>query len=418
MSKFTKCLCVTTALMTLSTSAWAAGFQLKEQSGTLQGLSFAGASAKADDASTIYFNPAGMTRLKGTQSYGVISLIKPSAKFKTESVTPGATGLSVNDPRGGDAGSLAAVPAVYAMTTLDNGVKVGLSMNTPFGLTTEYDDDWVGRYHAVKSSLMTLNLSPSVAWKVNDKLSLGGAISFQYAQAELTNSIYTPLGDGKQKLSGDDLGLGFRLGFLYEPTEKTRIGGAYHSGIHHKLQGNVDVKTPVGNQYIAAEAKLRTPDIASLGIYHEINPQLAVLGEVAWTNWSTFKDLTVSNRHSGATLSSIEENWKDSYFTAVGVEYRPCNCPDKTFQFGVAYDKTPVKDEHRTFRIPDEDRIWLSAGYQQKWGENKAFGVAFTHIMAKDAKVTEDESAATKGIVSGEFDASVNILTANFSMKF
>lgn len=431
MSVFKKSLYVASAFAFVAPVALGAGFQLKEQSGSLQGLSFAGASAKADDASVMFYNPAGITRLKGTQGHANISLIKPSAKFKndvsgfTAAAALGATAHTATDGNGGDAGSLAAVPALYAVSSMDNGVRYGLAINTPYGLTTEYDEGWVGRYHAIKSELVTINVAPTVAWKVNEEWSVGGAINFQYASAELTNATRlnnAGLPDALTTLSGDDLGFGFRVGTMYEPSENTRIGLAYQSGIHHKLEG--EVRTVVGSSLVAAastdnaQAKLRTPDVASLGVYHKLNDRLAVMGEFAWTNWSVFENLTVVNNNNGSVLSNVEENWDDSYFMALGMEYNPCNCPSKRFQFGVAYDQTPVDDEHRTFRIPDEDRFWVSVGYGQEWGEDKSFTVGYSHIFVDDASVVENASSASKGVVSGSFDASVDILSANFKMKF
>lgn len=431
MSVFKKSLYVASAFAFVAPVALGAGFQLKEQSGSLQGLSFAGASAKADDASVMFYNPAGITRLKGTQGHANLSLIKPSAKFNndasgfTAAAVPAATAHTVNDGEGGDAGSLAAVPSLYAVSSMDNGVRYGLAINTPYGLKTEYNDDWVGRYHAIKSELMTINVAPTVAWKVNEEWSLGAALNIQYAEAELTNATRlnnVALADALTTLKGNDLGFGFRVGTMYEPTDSTRIGLAYQSGIHHKLEG--DVKTILGSTLIGAastdnaEAKLRTPDVASLGVYHKLNDRLAVMGELAWTNWSVFENLTVVNSDTGSVLSNVEEKWDDSYFMALGMEYNPCNCPNKRFQFGVAYDQTPVDDEYRTFRIPDEDRLWVSFGYGQEWGEDKSFTVGYSHIFVDDASVVENASSTAKGVVSGSFDASVDILSANFKMKF
>lgn len=431
MSVFKKSLYVASAFAFVAPVALGAGFQLKEQSGSLQGLSFAGASAKADDASVMFYNPAGITRLKGTQGHANLSLIKPSAKFNndasgfTAAAVPAATAHTVNDGEGGDAGSLAAVPSLYAVSSMDNGVRYGLAINTPYGLKTEYNDDWVGRYHAIKSELMTINVAPTVAWKVNEEWSLGAALNIQYAEAELTNATRlnnVALADALTTLKGNDLGFGFRVGTMYEPTDSTRIGLAYQSGIHHKLEG--DVKTILGSTLIGAastdnaEAKLRTPDVASLGVYHKLNDRLAVMGELAWTNWSVFENLTVVNSDTGSVLSNVEEKWDDSYFMALGMEYNPCNCPNKRFQFGVAYDQTPVDDEYRTFRIPDEDRFWVSFGYGQEWGEDKSFTVGYSHIFVDDASVVENASSTAKGVVSGSFDASVDILSANFKMKF
>ncbi|MFT7144678.1 MAG: long-chain fatty acid transport protein, partial [bacterium] len=193
MISFKKCLCLTTAFIVVAPYAAAAGFQLKEQSASLQGLSFAGATAKANDASTIFFNPAGMTRLGKKEVLGNVSFIKPTSEFNVDSVTAatggGASFPISSDDNGGDPSKINAVPSLYGLTTFDNGVKFGLSVNTPFGLSTNYNEGWVGRYYALKSDLLTINISPNFAYKFNDKLSLGVGAEFQYIEAELSSAI-------------------------------------------------------------------------------------------------------------------------------------------------------------------------------------------------------------------------------------
>jgi long-chain fatty acid transport protein len=433
MSTLKKSLCVAIALVCVIPVAFAAGFQLKEQSGSLQGLSFAGATAKADDASTIFYNPAGMTRLSDRESYASLSLIKPQTEFKVDTVTSATAGggsfPAIGESDGRDAGGLSGVPSLYIVNTFDNGVKFGLSVNTPFGLKTDYDEDWVGRYYAIKSELLTINVSPNFAFKATDKLSLGAGLAIEYAEAELTNAINVDaiLGagsDGFSRLIGDSIGFGWRVGGLYEFDENTRVGIGFQSGIHHKLNGDIKVQS-VGAlsanplfQNAEAQATLRTPDVLSIGFYHEVNPQWAIMADAAWSNWSVFENLIVSNRSNGLIRQNVEQNWDDSYFYAIGAEYHPYNCSNRTWQFGVAYDQTPTDDEYRTFRIPDEDRLWISFGYAHEVTPNKKFTIGYSHIFVEDSDVVESVDPAFKGVVSGSYDASVDILSANFSVKF
>ena len=420
-----------TALALTTSHAMAAGFQLKEQSSSLQGLSFAGATAKADDLSTIFFNPAGMTRIQGSKMEAHATYIKPSAELTLGSVTPSGAGTPVfADGNGGDAGVGAVVPALYMVTDLDNGMKFGLSINTPFGLSTKYDDGWAGRYYALESKVETINIQPSLAKKINDKWSVGGGIQLQYVSAHLSNAINSTAvtsgvvtTDGKSVMDGDDFALGYTLGVLFEPSDKTRVGLSYRSEIKHTLEGDLDIQGAVGSLGVAAlsdaeiEADLTTPSTLSLGLFHEINDQWSVMSDVALTGWSSFSDLTVKNKSNGLVRQSVDESWKDTLFVSVGTEYKP---DDKSaYQFGIALDQSAVDNEHRTFRIPEADRTWLSFGYKRDLSENTSFTVGYSHIMASSATVNEDVNNAGQGVVTGTYDdSSVNILTVGYHKKF
>lgn len=425
----THMLYATAALLFVVSDAYASGFQLKEQGAAMQGLSFAGATAKADDLSTLFFNPAGMTRLKGNQAEANLSLIAPSAKFKIDDVTgvgPGGIfGPSAADGAGGDAGKAAVVPAIYGMWDLRPDLKFGLSINTPFGLATEYKDGWVGRYYALESELMTVNISPLLAYKVNDKLSIGGGLQVEYAEAKLTKAVNvaaatatpgTP--DGKVQLEGDNIGYGFSLGALYEFDEDTRAGISYRSRVNHKLKGDLTfTNTPAAAAFAdaAAQAGISMPDVLSVGVYHGLNDKWAVMADASWTNWSLFQDLTVTNTSDGTVRESVEEKWNDSYFVSVGTEYKPND--KQVWQFGIAFDQSPVSTEFRTFRIPDNNRFWISVGYGQKLDEKSEIRVGYSHIFANTANVTED-SAASGGSVSGHYSANVNILSVGYRRRF
>lgn len=400
-----------------ASAANAAGFQLKEQSSSLQGAAFAGASAKADDLSTMFFNPAGMTRLEnGNQVSVTASYILPSAKFSVDTASGGIP--TVADGNGGDAGVGALVPSFYGMMDLGLGDKwrTGIAVNTPFGLSTSYKAGWVGRYHALDSELMTMNVAPTVAYKVNDQFSIGGNVQMQYADARLTANTALGGAESFNKLSGDDTAFGWGLGAMWEPTQETRVGVNYRSRIVHKLDGNVNVVTAGGAPVLSTGAKagLTTPDILSAGIVHDLNDKWSLMGEVSWTNWSLFDDLTVIS-DGGTTLQSVDESWEDTWFFAIGTEYK--HSPEWTFRGGVAYDQSAVDTEHRTFRIPETDRIWGSLGASYNINPSTSLDMNYTYIHAMDSKISET-SVTGGGLVTGEFDAHVNIATVGVNFKF
>lgn len=413
----------------VATSANAAGFQLKEQSSSLQGLSFAGASAKADDLSTMFFNPAGLTRLEnGNQISLTSSYILPSAEFNPDSATVAGLG-PIAGTDGGDAGVGALVPSFYGQFDLglDDRWRTGISVNTPFGLSTKYDNNWVGRFHAIESELMTINVAPTVAYQLTDTLSIGGNVQAQYVDAKLTNNVLLPAPfpagtEGRSKLEGDDIAFGWGLGVMWQATDATRVGANYRSRIVHKLDGDVNVSTLGGTtlQDFGAKAGLTTPDILSVGAVHELNDQWSVMGEVAWTNWSTFDDLTVIS-DAGAQVQTVDESWNDTWFFAVGSEYK--HNETWTFRGGLAYDQAAVGTAHRTARIPETDRVWGSLGASYNLSPSTSIDMSYTYIHAMKSDLDEDKGLGAGGgapvaNVSGDYDANVNIATVGVNFKF
>lgn len=416
----TAALCLTTAL-----DAQAAGFQLKEQSSAMQGHSFAGATAKADDLSTMFFNPAGMTRLEeGTHASLTSAWIIPSAEFEATAVVAGAGGApTIADNDGGDAGVAALVPSFYGATSFGDKWRAGIAVNTPFGLSTKYNNGWVGRYYALESELMTINVAPTLAYKFSDTFSIGGNVQAQYAKAKLTNAINLgalALPDGHAKLQGDDIAFGYGFGALWQAAPDTRVGLNYRSRIKHNLEGDINITAP-GAPPLAAladasiEAKLTTPDVLSLGVAHEMNEQWTLLGDVAWTNWSLFDRLTVRNQSNGAIRQDVDESWHDTVFIAGGAEYK--HSPEWTFRGGVAFDKGAVGTDHRTFRVPESNRYWISTGATYAFAPSASLDLSYTYIHARDSEVIEDDTVAN-GSVTGDFEANVNILTAGVNFKF
>jgi long-chain fatty acid transport protein len=406
-------------IFTTSLTTQAAGFALIEQSGSGMGNAYAGGSAVAEDASTIFFNPAGMTYIQGTQAVGALHLIKPNAEFNNQGSVAGA-GKPLGD-EGPNAGDLAFVPNFYLMTEINPAVKIGIGLNAPFGLKTEYDDEWLGRFQADKSEVKTINVNPSIAFKVNDQLSLGFGVSVMRAEATLTRAVnFGGAGQGNVKIKGDDWGFGFNLGAIYQATSDTRIGVAYRSKVEQHLDGDAKFRRPAGipNAGAAADggvkADVTLPENFSVSAFSRVNDKWDVMGDVTWTRWSQFKELKIV-RDSGATLALTPENWENTMRYSVGVNYHYSDV--LKLRAGLAYDEEAIKNEFRTARIPGNDRKWLSLGASYQITPTSNFDIGYSHLFISDAKI-DDNQTPVNGRVRGDFEGSVDILSMQYTYNF
>lgn len=426
----------------LAGDASAAGFALIEQNADGLGLAYAGGAASADNASAVFFNPAGLTRLQGNQWTGALHLILPSAKFANQG-SKAAGGAPLGGGNGGDAGVPAAIPNFYLAHDIDERTKFGFGVNVPFGLSTDYESNWVGRYHALKSEVQVVNLNPSLAYRVNDAWSIGGGIDVQYAKAELSNAIdfgtvcmgalgaklCAPLGllpqaaDGKATVTGDSWGFGYNLGVMAAPRPDTRFGLAYRSRVDHQLNGDARYDKPaavpaaLANSPVfsnaGAKADLNLPGSLSLSVFHQATTRLALMADVTRTYWSRFKELRV-RFDNGAPDSVIPENWRDVNRVALGAAYRYDDA--WTLRAGTAFDQSPVSDPDRTPRLPDADRIWLGIGVKYQSSKNTGLDIGYAHIFMKEA--TLNQLSPVRGNLVGSSDNQTNILSLQYTQAF
>ncbi len=404
-------------IFTTPLAANAAGFALIEQSASGMGNAFAGGSAIAEDASTIYFNPAGMTYIEGTQLVGALHLIKPTAEFNDNGSVK-ATGVPPKGGNGGDAGDLAFAPNVYFKMDLTDSLKLGVGVNAPFGLKTEYDPTWIGRFQAVKSEFKTININPALAFKVNDQLSLGFGVSAMWAQATLTravNRVVAP--ETTVKIKGDDWGFGYNLGAIYQATPDTRIGVAYRSKVNQHLEG--DSSSPlVAALNTNVKANISLPENFSVSAFSKINDTWDLMGDVTWTHWNRFKELRID--FANAVPDSVTaENWSNTMRYSIGANYHYSDTIK--LRAGLAYDEEAISDEFRTARIPGNDRKWVSLGANWKLTPNSAVDVGYSHLFISNASINDNQSVPAKGrngILTGSYDGSVDILSMQFTHNF
>lgn len=442
------------AMLLVAGSAMAGGISLLEFSAKGLGTSFAGGAAYAEEASTVFFNPAGLTRLKAPEAQANLHAIFIQADFKDQgSTNVGGTSLTGSND---DGGTEVFVPSLFASMPVSDRLVFGLGVHSPYGLATDYDDDWVGRYHATSSDLITVNINPSVGVKVMDWLSLGFGLSAQYIDADLQNEVDfglaagsaaedlgAPAGtavglsqsfDGSAKITGDDWGFGFNVGVLLEPTDSTRFGIHYRSQIKHSLEGEADfdsvptaaelspvlgpqLGTGIANGLAATfndpdvESDITLPATLSFSAYHAFNDQWAILADVTWTDYSQMDELRIEFDNT-LEDSVTTLDWDDTWRYSLGLNYKPT--PNLVLRCGAAYDESPVPNkEARTPRVPDDDRFWLSAGLGYTWFERLTVDIGYAHLFIGDTginKSTNDPENQSRGNVVGEFDAAADIV--------
>jgi long-chain fatty acid transport protein len=435
------------AQLAVAGAAQSAGFALIEQDVSGMGNAYAGAAATADSLGTLYFNPAGMTRLPGTRAAAAVHLVLPSSEFRNAGSTFVLGGGPIPGSNGGDAGGLAAVPHSYFSHQLNDRTWLGFAINAPFGLTTEYDSDWVGRYHAIRSAVKTINLNPSLAYKVSDRVSVAAGVNVMYLEGEFTNAIdfgtlnqiplvqgglggaLGPVGpgqaDGRSAIEGDSWGYGFNLGALVELNDATRIGVHYRSEVEHDIEGDVrfDLPTPAlagvfSNAGVKADVTL--PASFSLSAYHQLNDEWALMADYTWTGWSSIPELRFDFAN-GLPDGVTTFNWKDTDRVSAGASYTPADS-GWTYRFGAAWDESPIRDAaSRTPRLPDNDRIWLAVGAGWSPTPQVTVDIGYAHLIIDDpqiAKTGTEPEDVTRGALNGSYDSRVDILSIQATYRF
>jgi long-chain fatty acid transport protein len=402
----------------------AAGFAIVEQNVSSLGNAYAGASSIANDASTVFYNPAGMTQLSGRHFSAGLHAIKPTAKFSNINSNVSSGG------NGGDAGGTEIVPNFYFVTPVSDKAKFGIGINSPFGLSTEYDANWIGRYHAIKSQVKTININPSIGFSTNTPFSFGVGMDIQYMDAELTRalnfSVLNPaFADGFAKVKGDNWGIGYNFGVLFAPQKESRIGFTYRSQVKHKLNGSGEFTVPdtvlaadprIGFRFANtdATAEITLPESWALSSYHELTKKWELLGEITFTKWSQVQELIIDYENPYNPNTVEELKFRNTYRYAIGANFKP---NDRfIYRLGFAFDEGAAPNAtYRSPRIPDHDRTWLALGlgYHQN---AISFDVGYAHLFVDDSYINRTNE--TGDTLNGKYELSVDILSAQFNYAF
>jgi len=412
-------------LIIATAQANAGAFAIREQSTYGQGTSFAGIAA-GGALSSMFWNPATMTQFQGIVVENGFAFIKPKVDQTPQAGTfPALLGL------GGVSNSaeMGLIPNGYTSYQLSPNLWLGLSINSPFALAVSFPDAWAGRNYSGDSSVRTYNATPSVAYRINDWISIGVGVQIQYAKVQFLSGLPTGLFQDLT-LKGTGFGFGATAGVTLTPTPTTSIGLGWRSAINQDIHGtmllpagalfNVPFSTPG-----SVETTLKLPDIVSLGIRQQLSPQWALLGTVEWSNWSRIGTVNI-NQLSGApalvanNAFRVPFEYDDGWFFSAGTEYRWNE--RLTLRGGIGYEISPISDQVRTPRLPDNDRFWASIG--ASWNLNKSlrFDLAYTHLWVKDTNINITAASGNPSFSTipyvGTSDAHTDLLSGSLVVRF
>lgn len=420
--------------LAFSGSAAAAGFQLLEQNASGIGNSYAGSAAVAENASTIYYNPAGMTQLKGLQVSGGLTAINTSYKFTDQG---SSVGVLQNSGNGGDGGGWGYLPNAYISWQATKDLYLGLGIGAPFGLKTEFNNPWQGGAQSLMFEIKTININPSVAWRANEFVSIGAGINYQKLTAEYKRQVGVPLNalaTTTATLNLDDDAWGWNVGALFTFSPATKVGISYRSAVKYDLTGDFkfdgttaqSAGAPVfgATTNRSAKATLKLPDTWIFSATHTLNDRVELLGDISWTGWSSIPKVDVYNSQttgagaiSGNIAQTLDTDFRDTWRVALGTNYRYTDA--LKLKLGVAYDQTPVKGAStRLVSLPDNNRIWLSVGAQWKPSKDTALDFGLAHLFVKNSKIDNNQSTQNRGRVTGTFSDSAWIFGLQYSMAF
>ncbi|HWI35905.1 MAG TPA: outer membrane protein transport protein [Burkholderiales bacterium] len=444
MQRNTTALAVASAFlaMGLGSQAHASAFALHEQGISGLGNAYAGAAAVAEDATTVWWNPAGMSRLPAGKHFALgAAYIMPSTEFNNRASVPASLSNPALNGNGGDASDPALVPSFFFAMDAAPRWNVGLGVSVPFGLSTKYDPNWIGRFQGIESEVQTININPAVSFKLSDRASIGGGISYQYGKVDLLSAVnysaaafsaggagaLTAVGgagvEGQNKTSVDGSAWGFNFGALFDVLPATRVGVHYRSVLDYKLEGDTTFSNrpallaaglPDGN----VKLELQTPDSVAFSAVHELSPQWQLLADATWTHWSRIRQLPLvrtSGTQSGQALDTLTFNFNDVWRFSAGANYRVSQAI--VLKVGIAHDKSPVPNaDTRSVRLPDNDRTWYSVGAAFKVSRSGKLDVGYTFVDAKDADINNTQ--AGKGTVNGTYDAKVHVFGLQYQQTF
>jgi len=382
------------AVAMASTQIFASGFALNEQSISGMGTGFAGRSSSADDASTIVGNPAGMSRIKREQVTGGVAFIDAHTDISDASSRPnGGTNK-------GDMVPFMGVPMGYYVKPIDDHWAFGIGVYAPFGLVTDYENGFAGRYFGSKSEVKIVTLQPTVSYAFNDKVSIGFGPTINRIDGTLESnlSITQAAPDGKVKIEGDDTALGYNIGVLVQATDSTRVGLTYHSKVKYKLEGNTKVNYNVlgligqnPNQKYDASLDLTTPESVDFSVTHQLDDKWTLYAGSTWTRWSRLKEITVENSGVPAVLNgqfgtiTEEQNWHDTWAHAIGASYQLNK--QWVLRTGLSVDQAPTNNVDRSPRIPTGDRKIFSVGAGWSPTDDLTIDLAYSYLREESVKV-------------------------------
>ena len=421
----------TLALAIVTTSSYVAanGLSLNEQSTSSMGTAYAGRASTAQDATVVFGNPAGMSKLQRTEISGGLTIIDAKTK-----IHHGSTGsnFAVEGKNKGNMVPLAVVPFGYIVTPINDDWHFGLGIYSPFGVISDYSHSFLGRYKALQSKVEVITVQPTLSYKINDRVAIGFGPTINHINGILSRNVFlgptTP--QAKSKVSGDDTKLGYNLGLMVDLSDRTTWGLTYHSKVDYRLKGHTKIENlppPLPTNYkFSARLDFTSPESIDTSITHKLDDQWTLYGGATWTRWSHLSEIVIENRRvpdlvADRFQTAIEETrWKDVWAFAIGASYQLD--PQWILRAGFAADASPTTDSRRTVRIPVSDRRILSLGAGWEVDENMSFDFAYAYIHERKGEVNQPGSPVAPGMNSPGYFATyrntANLFSAQMNYRF
>jgi len=359
----------------MASPAQAGGIYANEFGTPEMGTAGAGAEASALDASTAipFYSPAGMTRLEGHQFIVAVGALDTSIQFQKD---PATTFLGGDGGQAGNPIPLLTMAYVHSFT---ERFKFGVALFGAAGAALEYEPTWAGRKQAQESQILTMSLSPTLAYRIADWVSFGAGINVMATSLDL--KVEGALPASQISIDGTDVGVSFNVSWMFEPGENTRIGLTYVSETDFDYAGDVS-RTP-GSLTAPVNTSLSLAQILRLGLYYDINRKLAIMGTLGWEDWSALENQFVSVGTAGT--ATIPRNWEDTYRFALGLHYRPADA--WLLRFGVSYDTSPTEAADRTADLPVDTQLRFAFGFQQETSDLFSYGIELIYADLGDAEI-------------------------------
>lgn len=426
----------------VSPVASASGFQISENTVKAMGRAYAGREAAGNDASVVFNNPAAMVDFDTYAVQVDATAINVNTRFSGSGTD--AIGRPLSGGDGGNGGGVNGVPAISFIAPIGSNWRLGLGIDAPFGLKTQYDAGWVGRYQAIKSSLKSLDVVGSVAWAINPEFSLGFSVIAQKTTIDLSNAVnygavlaappfslfptFLPQSaDGTARIRGDNWKFGWQIGAEWKPTSQDTVALSYHAKINHHINGQAYFTVPQSAQFVlsqpgvpplfqntGASGAFATPATASLSYWHKTLGPVSWGAELSWTGWSSFSRLAIDFANPYQPDIDQRFDWRNTFFGSVGMDYKLSD--QWTLRGGLAYDQTPTRDFSRDPRIPDGARKWISVGASYSSSQNVDFDIGYTHLFVNNGSV--NDVSATGDHLIGSFDNSGDLFGISMQYKF
>jgi len=410
-------------LMLDATAAWAGGAWVYEIGTPDVATASAGRAALAEDASTAFGNPAGMTRLRDSQVLFGLQPLITTTEFDNGAAT------TVSGTNGGNAGAFIPSGGIYGVYSLMPDLKIGASLNSYLGGSLSYSDDWVGRYYATEALLLTFNLNPVIAYRVLPWLSLGAGFSVQWAKLKdeaAINNVADQLPDGRLKFEDTNFGFGGNIGALFEIDPHTRVGLTYRSRVTQSftdvpsfqqlgpgLQAALQRVGVLGNKLTIDETM---PQEVMLSAYHELTRDLAVMANFNWQNWSQFGQIGISLDSVPPRSLTSNANFHDTFQGAGGLHYRLGK--PTILQLGLAYDSSPVGESNRSPALPLDQQFRVAVGCQYAVTDDYTLGFAYEYGNLGSAPINRTRGPLA-GTLEGDYQAnSLNVFNINVIHRF